>query len=177
MERDGAAELDALRKANELRDRHASVRRKRIIVGLLVAVLALMGLWVSGRMDPFLSHVGLNYHDCVQNAFGATFCGDDAERYQRDVQGVADTSPQDAANAQANVRVAVPSAEAYYADHGNYSGMTAELLRQYDSGVSAGLTVASATAGTYCIEDTVGTETFSFRGPSDGTSGVVPGPC
>src|SRR3954451_2729637 len=38
--------------------------------------------------------------------------------------------------AQANIRAAVPSAEAYYADHGNYTGMTtANLKTTYDSGL------------------------------------------
>ena len=36
---------------------------------------------------------------------------------------------------QANVRAAVPSAEAYYADNGNYAGMTAPLKTAYDSGL------------------------------------------
>ena len=44
-------------------------------------------------------------------------------------------APTDSA-AQANVRAAVPSAEAYYADNGNYTGMTiASLKANYDSGL------------------------------------------
>ena len=38
--------------------------------------------------------------------------------------------------AGANVRAAVPSAEAYYADHGNYTGMdVAGLVLTYDKGI------------------------------------------
>ena len=38
--------------------------------------------------------------------------------------------------AQANIRAAVPSAEAYFADHSNYTGMTiASLKTGYDSGL------------------------------------------
>ena len=38
--------------------------------------------------------------------------------------------------AQSNIRAAVPSAEAYFADHGNYTGMTiANLKLGYDSGL------------------------------------------
>jgi hypothetical protein len=40
VEQNIAAELEALRRANELRDRQAASRRKKIIVGLLLAVLA-----------------------------------------------------------------------------------------------------------------------------------------
>ena len=39
--------------------------------------------------------------------------------------------------AQSNVRAAVPSAEAYYADTGTYTGMTPTALKSIDSGLSA----------------------------------------
>ena len=38
--------------------------------------------------------------------------------------------------AKANIRAAVPSAEAYFADNGNYTGMTTAILKaSYDSGL------------------------------------------
>jgi hypothetical protein len=43
-----------------------------------VAVAVLMVLWFSGTLDKPLSSVGLNKNACVQNAFGATFCGEQA---------------------------------------------------------------------------------------------------
>jgi prepilin-type N-terminal cleavage/methylation domain-containing protein len=39
------------------------------------------------------------------------------------------------AAASADVRSAVPSAEAYFSDHDNYTGMTVGLLQGYDSGL------------------------------------------
>jgi type IV pilus assembly protein PilA len=73
--------------------------------------------------------------------------------------------------AKANLRAALPAAEAYYADDapaggaGSYVGMTPAKLKAIDSGVSDSLTVASATATTYCLTDTVSGKTWSVAGP------------
>jgi type IV pilus assembly protein PilA len=67
--------------------------------------------------------------------------------------------------AKANLRAALPSAEAYYADNGTYVGMNAAALKAIDSGVSATLTVASATATAYCLTDTVNSKVWSVSGP------------
>ena len=67
--------------------------------------------------------------------------------------------------AKANLRAALPSAEAYYADNGTYVGMNAAALKAIDSGVSATLTVASAAAAAYCLTDTVNTKVWSVAGP------------
>jgi hypothetical protein len=64
------------------------------------------------------------------------------------------------------IRAAIPSIEAYGADHGTYRGMTAtELRAKYDFAVSPQLEVVRATKTRYCIQATVGDETYSFRGP------------
>ena len=69
--------------------------------------------------------------------------------------------------AQSNLRAAIPSAEAFYADSatGSYSGMTPAALASIDSGISKTLTVASATDTAYCLTDTVGGKTWSVQGP------------
>jgi type IV pilus assembly protein PilA len=74
--------------------------------------------------------------------------------------------------AKANLRAAVPAAEAYFADDvasggggGSYVGMTPAKLKAIDSGVSDSLTVASVTATTYCLTDTVSGKTWSVLGP------------
>ena len=67
--------------------------------------------------------------------------------------------------AKANLRAALPSAEAFYADNGTYVGMTKAALVAIDSGVSSSLTVASVAATTYCITDTVSGKTWSVQGP------------
>jgi type IV pilus assembly protein PilA len=67
--------------------------------------------------------------------------------------------------AKANLRAALPSAEAYYADNGTYAGMDAAALVAIDSGVSPSLTVASAAAASYCLTDSVSGKTWSVLGP------------
>ena len=67
--------------------------------------------------------------------------------------------------AKANLRAALPSAEAFYADNGTYVGLTPTTLKAIDTGVSPTLTVASASATAYCITDTVSGKTWSVAGP------------
>jgi type IV pilus assembly protein PilA len=85
--------------------------------------------------------------------------------------------------AKANIRAAVPSAEAWYADKNTYTGMTTALLKStYDSGLKiAGggnhgvvLTVPAGGA-TYCFqaEGATGND-FKFAGPG---GEVVAGAC
>jgi type IV pilus assembly protein PilA len=84
--------------------------------------------------------------------------------------------------AKANIRAAVPSAEAYYSDNGNYTGMTtANLKSTYDSGLKTTgshpvtLPAASLTASTYCFQATgAAGNDFHFSGPG---GEVVAGAC
>ena len=70
-------------------------------------------------------------------------------------------------SAKANIRSAIPSAEAYYSDQptGTYVGMNFAALKLIDTGLSPSLTVASATLAAYCLTDTVGGQTWSLAGP------------
>jgi hypothetical protein len=180
-----AAEVAALRRASEEREARSAKTRKWIIVGLLLLVLALLGLWETGRMDTTLAGIGLNKNDCIKNAFGATFCGDAAKRYQTQVSAALGTdstsSDQDASTAASDVRAAIPAAEAYYADNGSYAGMTIALLRgQYDNSIAPEVRLGRLSAGTtYCLEATVGAATYSTtRGDAPVADGnVVAGPC
>jgi type IV pilus assembly protein PilA len=85
--------------------------------------------------------------------------------------------------AQANVRSAVPSAEAYFADNGNYTAMTAANLKTtYDTGLKVdngagnhGVRLSLPAAGGYCFEATGhGTSEFHFTGPG---GEVISGSC
>ncbi len=69
--------------------------------------------------------------------------------------------------AQANVRSAIPSAEAYYADQSppSYSNMTVTLLRGYDSGLKLTDVSLSGTAR-YCLTNTVDTFVASAVRPA-----------
>jgi hypothetical protein len=72
-----------------------------------------------------------------------------------------------AAQAQANVRSAIPAIEAYYADNGTYAGMTLELVQQrYDAAVREVLFVGPFSRDTYCVESSVGQATYHKQGPA-----------
>ena len=82
--------------------------------------------------------------------------------------------------AKANLRAALPAAEAYYADAvadggggGSYVGLTPVKLAGIDSGVSSTLTVASAAAASYCLTDTVSGKTWSVLGPGASSTSFV----
>jgi type IV pilus assembly protein PilA len=82
--------------------------------------------------------------------------------------------------AQANIRAAVPSAEAYFADNGSYTGMTtAGLKTNYDSGLKTTgthpVTLVGTPGATYCFQATGATgSNFKFAGPG---GEVVAGSC
>jgi type IV pilus assembly protein PilA len=65
--------------------------------------------------------------------------------------------------AQANLRAAIPSIEAYFADYNTYAGMTVATLKAYDAGIK--ISVKSAAATTYCVLNQVGTFTYYKAGP------------
>lgn len=79
---------------------------------IALASVLLLALWSTGRMDPVLSNVGLNRNDCVQNGFGAKFCGDAAEQYQRNVAEAKAESDRIMAEAQAEMARAQAEADA-----------------------------------------------------------------
>jgi type IV pilus assembly protein PilA len=82
--------------------------------------------------------------------------------------------------AKANLRAALPAAEAYFADAvadggggGSYVGMTPAKLVAIDQGISDTLTVASVAANTYCLTDTVSGKTWSVKGPGASSTSFV----
>ena len=76
--------------------------------------------------------------------------------------------------AQANVRASIPAIEAYYADNNTYAGATLSYLQTtYDAGVK-NIVIQSTSSTTYCMESTVGAETWKKSGPG---SDIVTGTC
>ena len=67
--------------------------------------------------------------------------------------------------AKANLRAAVPSAEAYYQDNGTYTGMDATALTAIDSGLSPTLKVTAAAASSYTMCDVVSGKSWQVVGP------------
>ncbi len=72
--------------------------------------------------------------------------------------------------AKANLRAAMPAAEAYYSDNLTYVGMDTASLQGIDGGLSRSLGVVSAGARAYCLTDTVGGRTWSVYGPGAPTA-------
>jgi type IV pilus assembly protein PilA len=90
--------------------------------------------------------------------------------------GFKDRANQSAASS--DVRAAVPSAEAYYADHGNYTGMTeVNLASTYDQGVDLDhvvVTTNTTTDDTYCLDkDVNGKKSKVTRGKGIANAGKV----
>jgi hypothetical protein len=56
-----------------------SKQAKRMLIGAILGVV--LFLYFSGSLDTTLAGVGLNFHPCVKNGYGATFCGQDATNY------------------------------------------------------------------------------------------------
>ena len=85
------------------------------------------------------------------------------------------TRANDAA-AKANLRAAIPSAEAYFADNGTYvDDDDRPACSPIDTGLSPTLTVPAGawlTATTYCLEETQGGQTWHVDRPTPGTYAV-----
>ena len=68
--------------------------------------------------------------------------------------------------AQADIRAAIPSIEAYYSDHGSYNGLTvAHIKASIDSGISPKVTLSGLGASSYCVGANVGGKAWSVLGP------------
>jgi type IV pilus assembly protein PilA len=68
--------------------------------------------------------------------------------------------------AQADVRAAIPSVEAYYSDKGTYTGLTTTHIKaSIDSGLSKAVVLSGLAANSYCVGATVGGKSWSVLGP------------
>ena len=84
--------------------------------------------------------------------------------------------------AQANVRAALPSIEAYFSSDvadgggaGAFTGMTEAKLQAIDANIQLDEDPAPLTAATYCIQSTVSGKTWHIAGP--GNTAPVTGAC
>jgi prepilin-type N-terminal cleavage/methylation domain-containing protein len=86
--------------------------------------------------------------------------------------GFRDRANQKAADS--DVRAAVPSAEAYYSDHGNYTSMTVPLLKKIDQGLNIDNVKIVGGGASYCLDKTVnGKQAHVSRGSVTVHSGTV----
>jgi prepilin-type N-terminal cleavage/methylation domain-containing protein len=86
--------------------------------------------------------------------------------------GFKDRANQKAADA--DVRAAIPSAEALYADQGSYNAITIASLATYDQGIKVDIVKVEGDSRTYCLQKTVGGKKASAtRGFAAVSSGNV----
>lgn len=75
----------------------------------------------------------------------------------------------------ANVRSAIPTAEAYYSDNDSYTGMDFAALKAIDQGIATGLVVAVTGGGTgYTLSFTKGNCTATATGPGGAITNTCP---
>jgi hypothetical protein len=77
------------------------------------------------------------------------------------------------AEAEANVRGAMPAVQIYFADHGTYAGISTATLRTINAGLSPTVQVVPTAAG-YCLMASVRGITVRNVGPS---ADLVDGAC
>jgi hypothetical protein len=95
--------------------------------------------------------------------------GRGATNETKTLASVATTMPAEISKqaAAANVRSAIPSLEAFYADHGTYGGADISALRRdYDPGIDSSVKLGWVENGRYCLESTVEGQTASVTGPN-----------
>ena len=78
--------------------------------------------------------------------------------------------------AAADVRAAIPTAEAFYSDNNTSVGMTTGAMKSIDSGLAKAIDKVSGLSATgYCIQATVGGFHYKVSGPGGTvTSGTCP---
>jgi uncharacterized membrane protein YhiD involved in acid resistance len=81
-------------------------KRKSILLGIGVVVAILLGLYFNGNLDRTLYPVGLNFHECARNGFGATFCGKELDEYRARIERVKETVTHTKENLETSEREA-----------------------------------------------------------------------
>src|SRR4029079_17504065 len=67
---------------------------------------------------------------------------------------------------QADLRAALPTAEAYYSDKGSYTNLTIKSMASIDTGLASDVVgIASAQKSSYCLKGSKGGQDWSVHGP------------
>ena len=68
---------------------------------------------------------------------------------------------------QSDLRAALPTAEAFYSDHGTYSSLTVSSMAQIDTGLASDVVTVNGTPTktNYCLSGSKGGQNWSVHGP------------
>jgi type IV pilus assembly protein PilA len=79
-------------------------------------------------------------------------------------------SKAETAASEANVRTAIPAAESYYQIGNTYTGINGAALRTEAPGVAPTVKAGASSTSSYCVEDKVGADTYSYTIGSGGAT-------
>ena len=79
----------------------------------------------------------------------------------------------------ADLRAAIPSVEAWFADNGTYDGMTAATLQaSYDQSIDPSIILVKTAAGTtYCVQATSPSDTTKMAFKAGPSAQIAAGAC
>jgi hypothetical protein len=122
---------------------------KRVTLGLVVLVLA--ALYFSGRLDPLLYKVGLNFHKCGENGFGAVFCGSALTQYENRINA-AEQAAQQAERSLTTTTATSTASSAPYVAASAVGSVNAKILPDSTEGEATfTVTYTCASTETSCI--------------------------
>ncbi len=81
--------------------------------------------------------------------------------------------------AEANIRAALPAAEAFFSSNNTYTGLSISAMQSYDAGVDQNLTVNVISSGSkYCIKELGQTGSWwYYKGPGGSITSTQPAGC
>jgi hypothetical protein len=98
---------------------------KRIVAGVVVFVVA--ALYFSGSLDDLLYKVGLNFHKCGENGFGAVFCGSSLTQYENRINA-AEKAVQQAEQSLTTTTTSSTASSVAYVPASAVGSVSAKLL-------------------------------------------------
>ena len=147
------------------------------VVAAIAASTLLVGIGFGRYVVPKdpVNSTGKTFEQHLNDAYTARRGDVQAQRRIAERYGATTTTTTpDSETVAGYVRAAIPALEAWYADHGAYTGATLpELQLKYDAGVRH-IEIRSAGPTTYCIQSTVGSISYFKAGPA---ADVLAGTC
>ena len=162
---------DAHGQAYRLSDRRDVIYIRPFYVVVAVLLLAAVALGAWALLDR-------PTHESVGEPVAVTRTVTVTQTQTVAIAAPADSGTSNGSTAAADLRSVIPSVEAYFSDNGTYAGMTiGGLSGSYDDSIDPSLYRlgnGTQSATSYCVQATVGSETWYKTGPD---ASVAPGAC